>query len=158
MLRMDSKRRAPVVAAILIAGISILSAQSPTRPAFEVASVKLSAALEQGYGLGVAPAGNRFTAHNVPARMLILWAYDLAAWQVSGGPAWLDSDRFEIDAKPEHPMSREDTMLMVQSLLAERFLLSMHRETKEMPRYSLKVDNGGPRLTPHNGELGFQQA
>jgi uncharacterized protein (TIGR03435 family) len=108
--------------------------------------------------MGVAPAGNRFTARNASVRMLILWAYDAADWQVSGGPDWLGSDRFDIEAKPDHPASREQTMAMVQSLLADRFHLTMHHGQKELPVYALAVDKSGPRLAAHQGELGFQQA
>jgi uncharacterized protein (TIGR03435 family) len=140
----------------LLAGLTALA--QPPRPAFEVASVKPSAATGQAYRMGVEPAGNRFSARNVPLRMLILWAYDAAEWQVSGGPAWLDSERFDIDAKPERPATREQTMVLLQTLLAERFQLALHHESKEMPGYALVVEKGGAHLTPTQSELGFQQA
>jgi uncharacterized protein (TIGR03435 family) len=66
---------------------------------------------------------------------------------IEGGPAWIDSDRYDIDAKAETPESRE-TMNgpMLQALLEERFKLKVHRETREIPVYALTVAKGGPKL------------
>lgn len=73
-------------------------ATEPKAPAFEVASVKLNTSGDLRATMGVQPGG-RFTAINVPARTIISYAYQLQEYQVLGGPAWLDSDRFDISAK-----------------------------------------------------------
>jgi uncharacterized protein (TIGR03435 family) len=85
-----------------------------------------------------APAG-------VTVRKLILEAYHLTAYQLSGGPGWLDSDRFDLEAKAEGA-SENQLRQMLRTLLAERFQLVLHRETKEMPVYALIVGKNGPKF------------
>src|SRR5262245_11994907 len=103
--------------------------QSQTRPEFEVASVKPSKPGTPGAGaIDDGTRGNRFTATNVTVRRLIMRAYEIADWQISGAPQWLDSDRYDIDAKPERPVRRDQTDLMLQAPLAVRFKLAVHRE------------------------------
>jgi len=68
---------------------------------------------------------------------------------ISGGPGWINSDRYTIDAKPEEPQSEE--MMngpMMQALLEERFKLKIHHETREVPVYALTVAKAGPKLKP----------
>jgi uncharacterized protein (TIGR03435 family) len=90
-----------------------------------------------------------------PLRALILYAYDLTPNQLEGAPGWLDSDRYDIDAKPEagaippgaHGRAVWDkTKLMLRTLLAERFKLVVRRETRELPIYELAIVKGGPKL------------
>lgn len=135
---------------IALIGFGLLSpalCQSPNRLAFEVTSVKPSPdAPGASWSYGVTPAGNRFNGRNITLRNLILAAYNLADWQLSGGPPWLDTDRFYMDAQPEHPSTRENMMAMLQSLLADRFQVVLRRESKEMPRYVLTVDKREPKL------------
>jgi uncharacterized protein (TIGR03435 family) len=69
--------------------------------------------------------------------------------QVLGGPAWIDSDPYDIDARVESPTDREHMLLMLQALLADRFLLKLHRETKVIQRYVLVVSKNGPNIGPH---------
>jgi uncharacterized protein (TIGR03435 family) len=88
----------------------------------------------------------------VPVRFLITFAYDLRRHQLTGGPDWLDSARFDIVAKPERPVpdgpeGNDLLRRMMQALLAERFGLVIHRETKEMPVYVLVLAKNGPKLT-----------
>jgi uncharacterized protein (TIGR03435 family) len=78
--------------------------------------------------------------------MLIGQAYRIKPFQIVGGPSWLGSDLFEITAKAEGTADFDKVMLMLQSLLAERFQLVIRRETKEMPVYALLVAKGGPKL------------
>ena len=78
-----------------------------------------------------------------------MMAYDITDRQISGGPNWLDSDTYDIYAKAERPTSREQIYLMLQTLLADRFKLSLHRETRELPVYALVVEKGGPKLKLH---------
>jgi len=139
-------------------------AQAPAdSPAFEVASVKASAPGGRGMSLqrGV---GGRFTTENVPLKMLITFAYDIRDHQLSGGPGWMNDDRFDIAAKPDRDIPSGDAgnqtiRLMVQSMLAERFHLVVHRETREMPIYALVIAKGGPKMTeaaPESRGSGFR--
>jgi len=85
-------------------------------------------------------------------KALIEVAYDLPSNRVLGGPAWLSSDRFDINAKPEGSInvSTQDGVaqlrLMLQAMLAERFKVDVHWETKEVPVYALMVDKNGPKM------------
>ncbi len=121
-------------------------------PAFEVASVKPAAPGGRGMSIGRRPGG-RFTAENVPLRFLITFAYDIRDHQLTGGPAWINADRWDIVAKPavdvpNGPEGSAAIHAMVRALLADRFQLKIHKETKEMPVYALVVAKGGPKLTP----------
>ena len=91
------------------------------------------------------PSG-RFTAENATARELISFAYNVRAFQVSGGPGWIDADHYDIVAKPEAKAGRGQIYPMVQALLGDRFQLNLHRETKELPVYVLVLAKGGPKF------------
>ena len=78
---------------------------------------------------------------------LITNAYGVPNYLVVGGPEWIRADRYDMEAKAEGEPPRE-MMLMLQTLLAERFQLRTHRETRELPAYVLTVARGGARLQP----------
>jgi uncharacterized protein (TIGR03435 family) len=99
--------------------------------------------------------GGRFIAENYPLILLILFAYRSPAGtyflrqHVIGGPSWIDTDRFDIEAKVEsgsRGVSSEQMLRMVQSLLQDRFQLRVHRETRQLPVYNLIVAKSGVRL------------
>ncbi len=90
-----------------------------------------------------------FSRHNSTLSSLILRAYDLQDYQLSGGPAWIDSDRYDVDARPEHPATQEQMLLMLRSLLADRFQLTTHRETRTLATYVITVAKGGPKFGPY---------
>jgi uncharacterized protein (TIGR03435 family) len=79
---------------------------------------------------------------------LLRQAYHWRETQMAGGPAWIKSEGFDIDAVPAMPSDRAHVLEMLQTLLAERFHVRWHEETREMPAYSLKVDAGGAKLAP----------
>lgn len=79
---------------------------------------------------------------------MILAAYHLDRYQVTGGPGWMDEDEFDIDARANGNASPDQIRLMLQSLLADRFKLVTRTEQKEMRRYDLVVDRGGPKIHP----------
>jgi uncharacterized protein (TIGR03435 family) len=130
-----------------------LGQSTAVRPAFEVASVKPSKPGTPGF-IGPAPGGQRFTATNASVRMLIIMAYNITDRQVSGGPGWIASEGYDIDAKAERPTTREQLYLMLQTLLADRFQLTLRRETREMPVYALVVDKAGSKLKRHESQDG----
>jgi uncharacterized protein (TIGR03435 family) len=82
----------------------------------------------------------------ITTRGIFLEAYHLALYQLPGGPSWLDSDRFELEAVTETRADENQMRRMLQSLVAERFKLVIHRETREMPVYFLTVGKNGARL------------
>ena len=144
----------------LIAGGASLAAQSPQAqagaPAFEVASIKPNNAGDNRVMMQNQPG--RFIATNVTLRLLIRNAYQLQDFQITGGPSWLNADHFDIVAKipegvrdgpPGPPGSGPGPLqLMIRSLLAERFKLVVHNETKDSPIYALIVARSDGRLGP----------
>lgn len=127
----------------------IAFAQQTARPSFEVASVKPSGPDEQLI-FRLQPGG-RYIARNVTLKMLVANAYMVPELQVAGGPAWRESEHFNIEAKvgaelPPWPDSNRELSLRLQSLLEDRFKLSLHRETREEPVYDLMVAKGGAKL------------
>jgi uncharacterized protein (TIGR03435 family) len=79
--------------------------------------------------------------------MLIQQAYDVRDYQISGAPSWLNSERYDIVAKADVPnITRDMAKVLLQSLLAERFNLKIHRETKELPIYALVIGKDGHKL------------
>jgi len=137
------------------------AAQQAAPPAFDVASVKVSdpnppqpAAVLTGGGsvrsVGVArgcrrPNPGTFTCTNATLKMVLMQAYDVKAYQIEG-PAWIDSDRYDVMAKVPEGVSPDLVPAMLQQLLAERFKVVAHKETKPLAAYELTVAKGGPRM------------
>ncbi len=127
-------------------------------PAFEVASVKPTDPGRVGSTFNFAPGELQIGGGTL--RKVLEMAYDLRTFQILGGPAWLDSDRFDITAKNDaalKDLSKEqrgtEMRRRLQTLLAGRFQVQVHRETREWPEYALVVAKGGNRLKePDNGE------
>jgi uncharacterized protein (TIGR03435 family) len=112
-------------------------AQTPVTTAFEVVSVKPNTSGSRRSGTHTLSGGRRFVANNITVRQLILEAYDLRGLQLIGGPAWIDSDHFDIDASAPEYASLNQFLPMLHALLADRFKLLTHTETKEQPIYAL---------------------
>jgi uncharacterized protein (TIGR03435 family) len=98
-----------------------------------------------------------FTAKNVTLQMLIHWAYGVEDYQVSGAVKWLNTEYFDVEAKVDSSTTEKLRKLtseqrgveqqpMLQALLAGRFQLKLHRETKELPVYALIVAKDGPKI------------
>jgi len=99
-----------------------------------------------GRGGAVQITTGRVFGKNVTARQIIREAYRVKDYQLSGGPSWLDSDRFDLDAKVESPADEHLLRPMLQTLLGDRFKLVVHRETKQIPIYALVVAKDGPKV------------
>jgi uncharacterized protein (TIGR03435 family) len=117
--------------------------------AFEVATIKPSEPGRPGQSILVGRGGsNMFTTTNTTLNDLITFAYGIHVRQIVGGAPWLESDKFDITAKPESPGIPNATQLrtMVQKLLAERFSLAFHSEKRELSAYVITVGKNGPKL------------
>ena len=128
---------------MMAAGSAVLKGQQ-----FEAASIKPSAPMGMGMvniGMRMMPGG-RISMTGVTPKILIQQAYGVRDFQIVGGPAWLGSERYDITAKPEGSATPEQVKVMIQGLLADRFKLQFHRETKELPTYALVVAKGGPKF------------
>jgi uncharacterized protein (TIGR03435 family) len=143
--------RAGIVAAVGVSMTSQLAPQSApiaaSDPAFEVASVKPNRSGDAGWRLDPQPGG-RLTGTNVTAAALIRFAYELPDFQMFGGPKWLNSDRFDVVAKAEGDPPLKQRRLMLRTLMAERFKLTAHTETRELPIFALVLARNDGRIGP----------
>jgi uncharacterized protein (TIGR03435 family) len=132
--------------------VSAAYGQPAPPSAFEVASVKPAArsdgrvrpSMRGGPGT---PDSDRITFTSVTLMNVLLRAYDVKAYQVTG-PDWLLSERYDITAKIPPGATKEQFLLMLQRLLTERFRLAVHHETKELQGYELVRGKSGPKLKP----------
>jgi len=118
----------------------------PQHPEFEVTSVKPHSSSEGSPHVSIARDPGRLTYTNITVRGLIQEAYGLKVYPISRGPDALSTDRYDVIAKVSPDASKEQRMLMLQALLAERFKLIVHRETKELPIYALVAGKSEPKF------------
>jgi uncharacterized protein (TIGR03435 family) len=127
------------------------------KPSFEVATIKPSNPDTPGRALNIGRGGgNAFTTLNMPLFDLIKFAYGVHGKQVTGAPSWVESDRYDILAKPDTQgiPNADQVRSMVQKLLAERFGLEFHREKKELSAYVITVDKAGLKIAKVEGNRG----
>lgn len=131
--------------------------QKPMRPdadpAFEVATIKPSRP-DEGFSLGIGRNGsNVFTTTATPLRTLIQFANGIHPKQISNGPPWLDSESYDVIAKPDQEgvPNTAQMRVMVRKLLADRFSLVSHKEKRELSVYAITLGKGGAKLSPHQG-------
>ena len=155
-------------AAVATAAMPVEGAPAQTAPAvgsnpgFDVASIRPNTTSTDGrHHIYNDPAESHFRTVNLSIKDLIQFAYGLPDSQILGGPAWLDSAMYDIDAKSDAavdaqlkalptPDARHQKQLMVRALLAERFQLNTHQETRQLPVFNLVVAKGGIRFEANN--------
>jgi uncharacterized protein (TIGR03435 family) len=151
---------APIATASFFAAPTRAIAQAPAgttgQPVFDVASVKPDTSGNNRAMTRIQPGG-LFTATNVTLESTITSAYQLKPHQLIAEQKWnrLLSERFDIEAKAEGNPSTEQTSLMLQSLLADRFKLIVHHETRQLPVFALvlsKAGQTGAQLLPHSDQ------
>jgi uncharacterized protein (TIGR03435 family) len=114
---------------------------------FEVATIKPATPDRPGKGFMV--RGRQFSTLNTSLADLITFAYGIHTKQISGAPAWVDTDKFDLAAQPNGEGQPNDKQwkAMIQKLLADRFKLAFHRDKKELSVYAIVVGKSGPKLT-----------
>lgn len=119
-------------------------AQTATTPAIEVSTVKRSDYPGRLIGL----PGPTLTTRGTTLKDMILWSYSLHPSQVLGGPGWVDTDKYDVVAKPEGGglLDGEQIKAMLRTLMADRFQLKLRHETKELPVYALTIGKNGPKM------------
>jgi uncharacterized protein (TIGR03435 family) len=158
---------AGMAALVLPIGVGMMTApairaQSAGKPSFEVATVKPTASGDIRSGPGPMPGG-RVRARSVTLKVLMAVAYNVREENISGGPNWIETDRWDIEARaeegskpprgwPEWLEPDQPLTLMLQSLLEDRFQLKVRRETREAPVYELAVARNGPRMKLSAGQ------
>jgi len=133
-----------------------LAGAQTSSPAFEVATIKPTGPSTDGHTHINYPPGDRFSASNITLLALMQWAYGMPERQILDGPSWLGSTRFDIQAKADSDrikgltgvQDRDLKRRMVQAVLADRFGLKLHQETRPLPAYDLILAKGGSKLQP----------
>ncbi len=120
-------------------------------PSFDVASIRI-AKREQGMHLDpVQFSPDSLTIRAVTLKTAIAWAYHVMEYQVQG-PEWLNADRYDFVAKAAAPVPEDQLRLMLQTLLADRFKLTLHRQTKVFQAYLLTIGKNGPKFQESKSE------
>jgi uncharacterized protein (TIGR03435 family) len=136
-----------IAAAICLLPVSFTHAQDkPTRLTFDVAVIRQSDPAERNGGIKPLPGGNGYSAQNISVRLMISLMYKIPLRQITGGPDWLDTDRYNVD----------DLHTMYQNLLADRFNLKFHIETKEGAVYALMLDTPGSKMKVNESPQDFK--
>jgi uncharacterized protein (TIGR03435 family) len=125
----------------------------PAGPSFEVASIRPNQSGSEESVVNLADTG-RLNVTNATLRTLIRNAYGIQNDQITGGPKWLDTDRYDIQAKTAEPIRGEQEESLMQNLLAERFGLKIHRETRDLPVFVLLLGKDGPKFQENTGANG----
>jgi uncharacterized protein (TIGR03435 family) len=125
-------------------------AQNAAPPAFEVASVKINP--DPNAPFAFETPGNSVTIRNASMRKIMAWAYDIQ-WAQLDGPAWLDTERYDILARAARPATEAETRAMLRTLLIERFKIQTHRETRQVEVMALLLPKSGThKMTPSKRE------
>jgi uncharacterized protein (TIGR03435 family) len=144
------KRRHPILTVLLAS----LAVAQPSKQ-FDVATIKPYAAGDGNFMIRPLPGG-AFRAVGVTLKMLMMFAYNVKAFQISNAPDWVGSDLWDIQAKAEGVEGRlpvNDELAMVRKLLEDRYQLKVRGETRTMPVYALTAEKtAGRKLTPAAGQ------
>ena len=135
---------------VLVAMLSAAAGFAQSAPGFEAASVKPAASTSARQSLRGGPGSGdpaRITYTNATLMAVLLRAYDVKAYQAIG-PDWLSSQRYDIAAKIPPGTTKEQFQRMLQTLIAERFHLVLHHETREIQGFALSIARNGPKLKP----------
>jgi len=127
------------------AGITV---SGTSAPAFEAADVHVSAKSRMPSMAAGGLRGTRYLVRQATMVDLISLAYDIDNDKILGGPSWLDTYRFDVSARAPAGSAPEQAKLMLQILLAERFSLKLHKDTKELPGFVLSLGSGKPKMKP----------
>ncbi len=131
--------------------------EKPARMTFEVASIKPSQPGGRGGAMKVMPGGQQFIAQNFPIKLMIARLHWVPARQITGGPEWLDSETWDIQAKADRPgYSREQINEMLGNLLEDEFKLKLRKDVKEGPVYALTVDKSGLKMKVNESPEDFE--
>src|SRR5215469_11755076 len=135
------------ISVTLLLSAAMAQAQQNPAPGFEVATIKPAAPDARGRYIQPGPGGG-IKITNMTLKDMIEFAWRIQPFQVSGGPSWIDSVSYDVVAKPESKSSFSENQALLQALLADRFQLRTHTETKELPIYALVLARKDGKLGP----------
>ena len=133
--------------------LAAVAAFGQTTPRFEVASIRPSAPLDERANVGVHIDGAMIRCSYLTLKDYVRMAYNLKLYQIQG-PEWLGSEHFDISAKLPEGARRDQLGEMLQDLLADRFQLKVHHDSKEFPVYALVAGKNGPKIKESALETG----
>jgi uncharacterized protein (TIGR03435 family) len=152
-----------VIASLLVLGFLMLGAslvprwitleQQNPAIAFEVASIHANTTGSPDSIVNLPDTG-RVSVTNATLETLIRNAYGMQKNQIVGAPKWIDSDRYDIQARTAGPIREADERPLLQNLLGDRFRLKIHQESRNLPIYALRLGKGGPKFPEHKGDAG----
>ena len=165
-MRLLTRKVVLVVAAVAV-GVMLVAAPAPAqKPSFEVASIKRSDPNQRGATVQTM-LGSRFVARGVSLRSLLTFAYGVRTFQIIGGPGWIGTDPWDIEAKAGEgtkpslpylfdPNAPDSMAVRVQSLLEDRFQLKIHHETRELPTYELVIAKSNLKMKLSEDQTPFK--
>lgn len=154
------------LAAAVVAIPVFCQAPSAAKPSFEVATVKPAEPGQRGSMIGMQPGG-RLIIKNVPLRGILTFAYNIRDFQLTGGPGWMPTEFWDIEARvddagvpevsaPPDPGKPNPMGIRLQALLEDRFQLKFHKETRELPIYELSIAKGGSKMKLSDDQTPFK--
>ena len=140
---------------------TMTAAQTATRKTFDVVSIKPHKSIGGSIVLNPEPTG-RFVATNETVKALLRFAFfvfgPMDDAQLTGGPDWITSDRYDVEAQAGGPLSYDDSSLAVRAMLEDRFQLRVHREKRELPVYILTIGKDGSKMKSVDAPAPFNPA
>jgi uncharacterized protein (TIGR03435 family) len=143
--------RSLLVCTVVLLSLPAFGQSAPARPTFEIADVRVS---DRQINVGVtgnAIRDGRYELHNATMVDLIRIAYGVEAEKVMGGPSWLELDRYTVIAKAPSGTSLDNARLMLRPLLADRFTLAVHEDTRPLTAFAMTVVGGKPKMKEASG-------
>jgi len=113
---------------------------------FEVASIRMAKPEQRGGGIKATADGAGYTAQAVPVKLMISLMYRIPSRQILNAPGWLETELYNVEAKADKKYTLDDLHTMYQNMLADRFHLKFHIETKEANAYVLTIDKSGSKM------------
>jgi bla regulator protein blaR1 len=130
---------------LLMTAIASYGQPGAKPPIYEVASIKPNTGNDFHYVFRIEPAG-ALAARGITLKRLMMTAYDFQGYRILGGPGWVVSQQWDVQAKPDRAASSEQIRPMLRALLENRFQLRSHSEERQLPLYELHVDRKGPKV------------
>jgi len=140
-------RRRLILLSFGLVSMSVAVGQNNQRRlVYDVASIRPSRPNAPAGGIDPLPGGTGYKGEGFSVKVMLSVMYRVPLWQIVGGPDWLNDERFDVQAITETPYSTDDLHLMFQDLLADRFHLKLHKETKLAPAYILTIAKSGLKI------------
>lgn len=155
MRGLPASRSAVAIAAALLTGLSlaaIASQQADTKEplTFDLAAIKPTPSDQQGGIVHQLPGNQTYEIIGAPLRVIMTVAYTVTDRQIAGGPEWINSQRWNIQAKADRRGTSDEMHAALAKLLEDRFQLKLKHETRDLPCYLLTVDKQGVKMPVHD--------